>query len=112
MKIAVDTEVRTDSTRRDQVLASELGFGKYFTDRMFTVRYDEGQGWHDACVGPYAPFSLDPAAAVFHYGQAIFEGQKAYARKDGEIQFFRPEMNARRLNPVDNPALSRRASHH
>lgn len=98
MKISIDPEVRTDDARRREVLASELGFGNYFADRMFTVRWDQGQGWHDAKVGPHANFSLDPAAAVFHYGQAIFEGQKAYAREDGEILLFRPEMNHQRFN--------------
>jgi branched-chain amino acid aminotransferase len=64
---------------------------------MFTAAYTEGRGWHDATIGPFRDFSLSPAAAVLHYGQAIFEGQKAYYRADGEIALFRPEMNARRF---------------
>ncbi len=97
MGIRVDASVVPDPARRKDVLSRDLGFGRYFTDRMFTLRYDKDQGWHDAAIGPYEPFRLMPAAAVFHYGQAIFEGQKAYHRVDGEIGTFRPEMNARRF---------------
>ena len=75
-----------------------LGFGRYFTDHMFLMNYTEGQGWHDARIVPYHSLSLDPAAMVLHYGQAIFEGMKAYRRPDGSIQFFRPKDNLRRYN--------------
>ena len=75
-----------------------LGFGNYFTDHMFIMDYTEGKGWHDARIVPYAPVSLDPAAMVLHYGQEIFEGLKAYKSKDGSIQLFRPEENAKRMN--------------
>jgi branched-chain amino acid aminotransferase len=64
---------------------------------MVTVRYSAEQGWHDAAVGPYAPFSLDPATSVLHYGQAIFEGLKAYRQPDGSISSFRPDANAARF---------------
>ncbi len=77
---------------------SQLGFGKYFTDRMLVVEWKGGQGWVDARIEPYAPFSLDPASLVFHYAQEIFEGLKAYKWVDGRIALFRPEMNARRFN--------------
>lgn len=77
---------------------SELGFGKYFTDRMLVVEWKAGQGWCDARIEPYGPFSLDPSCAVFHYAQEIFEGLKAYKWADGRIALFRPEMNARRFN--------------
>ncbi len=77
---------------------SQLGFGKYFTDRMLVVEWKGGQGWVDARIEPYAPFSLDPASLVFHYAQEIFEGLKAYKWADGRIALFRPEMNARRFN--------------
>lgn len=75
-----------------------LGFGRLFTDRMLVAEWKVGQGWVDARIEPYAPFSLDPACAVFHYAQEIFEGLKAYKWADGSIALFRPEMNARRFN--------------
>lgn len=77
---------------------SKLGFGKIFTDHMFIMNYDEGQGWHDARIVPYAPLQLDPAAMCLHYGQEVFEGMKAYRTATGEINLFRPEKNMARLN--------------
>lgn len=77
---------------------SKLGFGKVFTDHMFVMDYKEGQGWHDPRIVPYAPMSIEPSAMVLHYGQAIFEGLKAYRRPDGEIQLFRPMENLQRFN--------------
>ena len=74
-----------------------LGFGKYQTDYMFVMDYDEGQGWHDARIVPYGPIEFDPASMVLHYAQETFEGMKAYKAKDGRILLFRPEMNARRF---------------
>ena len=75
----------------------KLGFANYFTDHMFEMRYDEGQGWHDGKVVPYGPISLDPASAVLHYAQMMFEGMKAYRRPDGKVQLFRPDMNVKRM---------------
>jgi len=75
----------------------ELGFGKFFTDHLFAMDYSPAAGWHDARVEPYAPFQIDPAAAVFHYGQAMFEGSKAFRGHDGVIRMFRPGMHARRM---------------
>ncbi len=77
---------------------SKLSFGKYFTDHMFIMNYDQGQGWHDARVVPYAPIALDPSAMCLHYGQEVFEGLKAYKTADGKIQLFRPDQNFKRLN--------------
>jgi branched-chain amino acid aminotransferase len=82
---------------RDQAIA-DPGFGKVFTDHMVTIEWSEGRGWHDATIGPRGPLTLDPAAAVLHYAQEIFEGLKAYKRADGTIALFRPEANARRFN--------------
>ena len=76
----------------------EIRFGTVFSDHMFTQVYDDGTGWHSAKIGPYGNFSLDPAAAVLHYGQEIFEGLKAYRRADGGINLFRPDQNAQRFN--------------
>ena len=75
----------------------KLGFGKYFADYMFVMDYDEGIGWHDATIRPYGPIEMNPATVVLHYAQETFEGLKAYRRADGQIQLFRPEMNARRM---------------
>jgi branched-chain amino acid aminotransferase len=82
--------------RRAEVLA-DPGFGRYFTDHMVTIRWSEEQGWHDARVLPYGPLSLDPAAMVFHYGQEIFEGLKAYRQPDGSVASFRADANAARF---------------
>ena len=78
--------------------ADQLGFGKHFTDHMFLMNYDAGQGWHDARIVPYGPLSLDPSCMVFHYAQELFEGMKAYRTPTGEVQLFRPVENARRFN--------------
>ena len=82
--------------RRAEVLA-DPGFGKYFTDHMATVRWNTEQGWHDARIEPYHSIELDPATTVLHYGQAIFEGLKAYQQPDGSVASFRPEANAERF---------------
>jgi branched-chain amino acid aminotransferase len=76
---------------------AEPGFGRVFTDHMVTARWTRDAGWHDARLRPYAPLQLDPATAVLHYGQAIFEGLKAYRQADGSIATFRPEANAARF---------------
>ncbi|WP_296679525.1 branched-chain amino acid aminotransferase [Novosphingobium sp.] len=82
---------------RGAVLA-DPGFGKAFTDHMVTIDWEEGKGWHSAVIGPRGPLSLDPAAAVLHYAQEIFEGLKAYRLADGSTALFRPDANARRFN--------------
>ena len=80
-----------------EVLANP-GFGTTFTEHMVLVDWDATQGWHDARIVPYGPIPLEPSAAVFHYGQEIFEGMKAYRHEDGTIWTFRPERNAERFN--------------
>lgn len=77
---------------------SKLGFGKLFTDHMFTMKYDAEQGWHAPTIEPYAPFALDPSCMVIHYGQAIFEGLKAYPAPNGKIGLFRVRDNFERMN--------------
>ena len=74
-----------------------LGFGRIFTDHMFAMEYTSG-AWRDPRIVPYGDISLPPAAAVFHYGAEVFEGLKAYRRKDGGVQLFRPLDNMHRLN--------------
>ena len=77
---------------------ANLGFGKYFSDHFFHMKYEPETGWHDATIEPYKSLELDPAALVFHYGQEIFEGLKAYKGNNGDIYLFRPESNFERFN--------------
>lgn len=86
----------TSAAQRAEVLAAP-GFGRYFTDHMVSIDYSAADGWHDAKVLPYGPLSLAPAAMVLHYGQAVFEGLKAYRQADGSIAGFRIESNAERF---------------
>ncbi len=96
---AMDLQILPLENQKEKITdESKLGFGKYFTDRMMVVEYDRGRGWHSARIQPYQPFSLDPAALVFHYAQEIFEGLKAYRHPDGSIGLFRPEENIERFN--------------
>lgn len=97
MKIDV-TLAAPEKRRRKPADESSLGFGKIFSDHMFTMRYREGTGWHDARIVPYGPLPIDPAAMVLHYGQEIFEGLKGYRGPGGAVCLFRPEMNFERLN--------------
>ncbi len=76
---------------------AELGFGKVFTDHMFLAEWDDGKGWRDARIVPYGALPLDPAASVLHYGQAAFEGMKAFRRAGGRMALFRPRAHAARL---------------
>jgi branched-chain amino acid aminotransferase len=80
-----------------QALLVNPGFGKIFTDHMVMVRYSDEKGWHDAKVMPRGPIQIDPACAVLHYAQEVFEGLKAYRLPDGGTAFFRPDANARRF---------------
>jgi branched-chain amino acid aminotransferase len=97
--------VELASAKKDKPAIDQLGFGKAFTDHMFVLNYDAGQGWHSPRIVPYQPISLDPAAKVFHYGQTVFEGMKAYRAPDGRILMFRPTKNIERLN-ASNDRLS------
>ncbi|MEY4323041.1 MAG: putative branched-chain-amino-acid aminotransferase [Actinomycetota bacterium] len=90
-----------DAARRAEILENP-GFGKYFTDHMVRVDWDVTNGWHDARVIPYGPLALDPATNVLHYGQAIFEGMKAYRHSDGGVYTFRPNKNAKRFQKSAN----------
>lgn len=93
-------EIRFEKTNnpKEKVDASEVGFGKYFTDYMFVMEYNKEKGWHDARIIPFQNLSLTPAAAVFHYGAEVFEGLKAYKTTEGKVQLFRPRDNIKRLN--------------
>ena len=94
-------EIRVDppkSPKAKPASSDPLGFGSIFTDHMFLMNYDEGQGWHDPRIVPYGPLALDPAAMCLHYGQEVFEGMKAYRTPEGKVVLFRPEKNMARLN--------------
>ncbi len=89
---------KTTAPKAKPAKGEKLGFGHIFTDHMFIMNYTEGKGWHDARIVPYGDISLDPSAMVFHYGQEMFEGLKAYRGEDDKIYLFRPDMNAKRAN--------------
>lgn len=89
---------RTKNPKQKPTDTSNLGFGKIFTDHMFIMNYDEGQGWHDARIVPFSNLEFSPAAMCLHYGQSVFEGMKAYRAVDGRILLFRPDKNMARLN--------------
>ena len=89
---------KTQHPKAKPVDEGKLGFGKIFTDHMFAMNYTKGRGWHDARIVAYAPFPMEPSAMVLHYGQAIFEGLKAYRKPDGSVQLFRPMENLLRFN--------------
>lgn len=89
-------EITRTTTPRQRVATSQLGFGKYFADHMFTLEY-EGGAWKRPQIIPYGPISMEPGASVLHYGQALFEGMKAFRGKGGKIHLFRPAFHARRF---------------
>jgi branched-chain amino acid aminotransferase len=84
------------AAKRAELLANP-GFGRVFSDHMVTIRYSEAEGWHDARIEPRGPIPMDPAAAVLHYAQEVFEGLKAYKTADGGATLFRPRENAKRF---------------
>ncbi|HKL79944.1 MAG TPA: branched-chain amino acid aminotransferase [Mobilitalea sp.] len=94
-------DIRIEKTKAPKKLPSAdnpLQFGTIFTDHMFIMEYESGKGWQDARIVPYQPLSLEPSAMVFHYGQEMFEGLKAYKSEDGRVLLFRPDKNAKRTN--------------
>jgi len=93
--------IRIEKTTTPKELPNKdnpLKFGTIFTNHMFVMNYDEGEGWHDPRIVPYKPLSLEPSAMVFHYGQEMFEGLKAYKTEDGRSLLFRPDKNIERAN--------------
>ena len=94
----IEIELLPESERKDLPPSSNLSFGKHLSDHMFLMDYKTDIGWHNARIVPYGDFSLDPASACLHYGQAIFEGLKAYRGKDDKIRLFRAGENMDRLN--------------
>ena len=97
----LDIKITRTQTPKEKPDQSKLGFGKIFTDHMFIMDYTEGKGWHDPRIEPYHNLSLSPASMVFHYGQEMFEGLKAYRGADGKARLFRPDMNGKRTNDTN-----------
>src|SRR5215207_5351372 len=95
IELAPSTSPRTAEERA--ALLQDPGFGQVFTDHMVTASYGRDEGWHGARLTAYEPLVLDPATSVLHYGQAIFEGLKAYSQPDGSVALFRPDQNAARF---------------
>ena len=93
---------KTTTPKEKPAKGQKLGFGKIFTDHMFVMDYTEGKGWHDARIVPFQNLVMSPAAMVFHYGQEMFEGLKAYKGVDGKVRLFRPDMNAKRTNDTND----------
>ena len=93
---------KTTTPKEKPAKGTKLGFGKIFTDHMFVMDYTEGKGWHDARIVPFQNLVMSPAAMVFHYGQEMFEGLKAYKGVDGKVRLFRPDMNAKRTNDTND----------
>jgi branched-chain amino acid aminotransferase len=110
-------DVQRSATPKPKPEVSQLGFGRHFTDHMFLADYAPERGWHHARVVPYGPLSLDPAAAVFHYAQAVFDGMKCFRGQDGVVRTFRLEEHCQRLQqsaqrlhmPAVAPELAREA---
>jgi branched-chain amino acid aminotransferase len=97
LEFAVTRNLAAKSPAQREAILVDPGFGTNFTDHMVDICWSMGGGWHRPRVQPYGPITLDPAAAVLHYGQEIFEGIKAYRHSDGSIHTFRPDQNGRRL---------------
>ncbi|MEU1970270.1 branched-chain amino acid aminotransferase [Microbacterium sp. NPDC019599] len=97
LEFAVTKNLAAKSPAQREEILADPGFGTSFTDHMVDICWSTRGGWHRPRVSPYGPITLDPAAAVLHYGQEIFEGIKAYRHADGSIHTFRPDQNARRL---------------
>jgi len=93
-------EIRVELTKNPKPKpdSDSLGFGRYFSDHMFIMDYSVDKGWHDPRIVPYGPIPYEPSIMVFHYGQSVFEGLKAYRTDSGQVVLFRPEENMKRLN--------------
>lgn len=91
-------DIKLSETKKQKPESSQLEFGRIFTDHMFVADYTVEQGWTDHRIVPYEPLTIDPASIIFHYGQTVFEGLKAYLSKEGKIRLFRPEQNMHRMN--------------
>src|SRR5438034_4253124 len=86
------------ATKKPKPKDRDLTFGTVFTDHLFVMDFQEAKGWYDPRIEPYGSLSLDPAAAVLHYAQAVFDGLKAFRGRDGRVRLFRPQKHVERLN--------------
>ncbi|MGV3466359.1 MAG: branched-chain amino acid aminotransferase [Heyndrickxia sp.] len=91
-------QINQSQAMKEKPNSDQLEFGRIFTDHMFIMDYSEEKGWYEPRIVPYQPITLDPAAMIFHYGQTVFEGLKAYRTKENKVLLFRPEKNMERLN--------------
>src|SRR5712664_4330086 len=98
-EVAMSEPIRVTRTthKKEKPKDKDLSFGTVFTDHMFVMDFEEEKGWYDPRVEPYGPFPLDPAAAVLHYAQAVFDGLKAFRGRDGQVRLFRPQKHVERL---------------
>ncbi len=94
----MEIKMQLTNSPREVPAEAGLGFGKVFSDHMFMMDWEAGEGWKNPRIVPFAKISLHPASTVLHYGEEIFEGLKAYRRADGGVQLFRPIENVRRMN--------------
>lgn len=98
--------VQLSTAKKQKPEADRLEFGRTFTDHMFIMDYTAENGWHDPRIVPYQPIEMDPAAMVYHYGQSVFEGLKAYLSSEGRVLLFRPEKTSRgSINPTTASAF-------
>jgi branched-chain amino acid aminotransferase len=97
LELALELNTTPVGAEQRAALLTEPGFGRVFTDHMATAEWSADGGWRDPRIRPYGPLSFDPATSFLHYGQAIFEGFKAYRHPDGGVYTFRPEHNAARF---------------
>jgi len=97
----LNIKVEKTTSPKEKPVFDGLGFGNIFTDHMFIMDYSEDKGWYDPRIIPYQPLVLDPSTMVFHYGQEMFEGMKAYKTQEGKVLLFRPEENIKRTNTTN-----------
>src|SRR4029079_18886149 len=95
--------IHRSTTRKPKPKDADLGFGQIFTDHMFVADFQEEKGWYDPRIEPYGPLSLDPATAVLHYAQSIFDGLKAFRGADGKVRLFRPQKHVERMRNSARP---------
>ncbi|WP_442929310.1 branched-chain amino acid aminotransferase [Natranaerovirga hydrolytica] len=98
----LDIRIEKTTSPKEKPDANHLDFGALFTDHMFVMDYDINKGWYNPRIEPYQPLTLDPSAMVFHYGQEMFEGMKAYKGVHNEVLLFRPEKNIERTNKTND----------
>lgn len=90
--------IQLSESKKEKPQSDQLIFGRSFTDHMFIMDYSDVLGWHNASIVPYQPLTVDPSSMVFHYGQSVFEGLKAFRTESGEVKLFRPQKNLQRMN--------------